>query len=72
MVSIVLNLLLVAKNNNSTLGSVGITVLVLDCHQAHCGYRFTTFVLDGTVMINGDWFKYIKIMESFIFFIIII
>ena len=70
LIGIVLNLLLVAKNDNSTLGTVGVTVLVLDGHQTHGWYRFATFMLDGTVVIQRDWFEHIKVMKAFIFFII--
>ena len=42
----VLNLLLVAENHDATLGPVWIAILILDGHQAHSWYGFTTFMLD--------------------------
>ena len=70
LIGIVLNLLLVAQNDNSTFGSVGVSILILDGHQAHGWYGFATFMLDGPVVIQSDWLKYIQVMKSFIFFIV--
>ena len=62
LICVVLNLLLVAKNNNSTFGTVRIAILVLDCHEAHGRDWFPTFVLDGMIMVKRDRFKDIEVV----------
>ena len=42
----ILNFLLVAEDHDLTLGSVRIAIFILDGHQAHGWYKFTTFMLD--------------------------
>ena len=69
-ICVVLNLLLIDKDNNPTLGTVEVTVFIFDCYEAHCRDWFPTFVLDGMVMVNRDWFKDIEVVETFVLFII--
>ena len=54
----------------SVRGTVRVTVLVFDYHEAHGRDWFPTFVLDGMVMVKRDRFKDIEVVETFVLFII--